>query len=602
MTEEEYRREQEELQRLVNEYNSLVQRRNSLVVQYNALVEELNYSLSATVEVIGRASAMHQYIVPQLNQSTAYVGEVAEAVKAVEREIDDLSTKYFIIKNISTASKKLTQLNDEYQHKFGLYNTLRRVTLGYVVGVDSNIISNESLRKMAEKNYLQNADYWISHCLMATMLWVSDEPEAANRAVERAMNIDAHKSALFFLLINLRFGRADAAAKWFEYYINDIDPMNIGDEIRILLQAYLYNICGEDPEFRQRIREEFNNLLATIREQSSGYDNVIERRVLEFIAAQVHKTSAEFMELQECCTDYRNMISVLESAEKNALFAKHFQELYEADSDSPKNLIERIQNVLYDLISTYDEAEMAIVREMDYNEMVLTARGDLTAARQMYDVKYRPERPQSLGDLMIKLALPVGTDEVDIRVRKFAVAFLCSNIISAFETFQKNYRAADTEQHKTVIDSFEVVVDEKKPEEAMVALRGLYKKNRRKFIARDKGVKALTVFTWIFWIAWVASVIYAAVTYVNTGSWSPLCIILFALAFLLAVGFTVWLLFRRRKVGDAVTAQMNRALEKLEKVIKAIGEWRQLFVAADANSALLHEVLEKFKISEEEGQ
>lgn len=599
MTSEEYARQQEELERLVNEYNRLVDRRNRLVEEYNYLVQELQYSLNATVDAINNAAVVQRYVVPRLDYSAGHVVEIAGLVGSVQEEIERLSEKYFIIKNISTASKKLTQLNDEYQRNFGLYNTLRRVALGYVVGVDSNIISNERLRKTVEKNYLQNADYWISHCLMATMLWVSDEPEAAQRAVEKAMSLDQHKSSLYFLLINLHFGRSEAAALWFEYYMQDIDVTNIGDEIRILLQAYLYNVCGDNAEFKAKMRATFNELLSSIKDRTANYDNEICNRALEFISSYVHKTSEEFIELQSSCLDYPSLITALENAEKNAEFARYFDELYNEDSDAPKNMIDRIQNVLYDLINTYDEAEMQILRSMDYNEMVLQARGDVAAAQKMYNTKYKPQKPQTLGDLMVKLALPSSGDEVDIRVRKFAVTFLCESIITAFDKFKKEYNASVSDEHEVRVDSFKVTVSEKDPQGAVNELKNCYKKNRNKFIRSDKGVKALTVFTWLFWILWVGCTVASVVFLAQGEEWPVVLIILFATTFLLAVGFTIWLIFRRKKVGAAASLRRENGLEKLLKIIEAIKDWRNRFTLADEQSAALIEVLSKFKSSEE---
>lgn len=599
MTEEEYAREQEELQRLINEYNRLVDRRNLLVAEYNALAEELQYLINATIEAIDYAARVQKHVVPKLDYSAGNVVEIAELVSSVQAEIEQLSTKYFIIKNISTASKSLTELNNEYQRNFGLYNLLRRVALGYVVGIDKHIISNEKLRETVEKNYLQNADYWISHCLMATMLWVSDEKEAAERAINKAMSIDQHKSSLYFLLINLHFGRSDAASKWFEYYIQDVDVSNIGDEISILLQAYLYNICGDDLEFKNKMSQEFNDLLISIKNNTTNYDNAIKNRVLEFISAHVHKTTEEFIELQRTCKDYSKMIDALENAEKNALFAKEFEELYNDDNTAPKNMIERIRNVLYDLIDTYDEAEMKIMRSMDYNEMVLKARGDIAAAQKMYDTKYRPERPQTMGDLMVKLAIPSTGDEVDVRVRKFAVSFLCENIIAAFEAFKKQYNCSVSDCHEANIDSFKIVVDEKEPAKAKSELSNCYKKNRNKFISRDKKVKTLTIFTWIFWIVWVGCTAFAGYSFSQNNEWSPILIALFAAPFLLAVGFTVWLIFQRRKAGAFVTARMNKGLETLDAVIHAIQDWRNKLTVADKQSVILTEVLNKFSTKEE---
>lgn len=599
MTKEEYERQQEELERLVNEYNRLVDRRNRLAEEYNYLVEELQYSLGATIDAINNAVAVQNYVVPRLDYSTGHVAEIAKLVSNVKVEIEQLSNRYFIMKNISTASKKLTQLNNEYQRNFGLYNTLRRVALGYVVGVDKHIVSSEKLREMVEKNYLQNADYWISHCLMATMLWVSDEKEAAERAVAKAMSIDQHKSSLYFLLINLHFGRSEAAARWFEYYIQDIDVTNIGDEIRILLQAYLYNICGEDMSFKAKMRDTFNALLSSIKNHTSNYDATICNRVLEFVSAHVHKTSEEFIELQDTCADYQTLISALENAEKNSKFAEYFDGLFDEDSDAPKNMIERIQNVLYDLINTYDEAEMEIMRSMDYNDMILRARGDISAAQKMYDTKYQPQKPQTMGELMIKLALPSNDDDVDIRVRKFAVTFLCESIISAFEMFKKQYNEAVKDSHEVTIDSFKVTVTEAAPQEAAIELRNHYKKNRNKLIRREKAVKVLTIFTWLFWLSWIGCTAYSAYVLSQQPSWPILVIVLFALTFVLAVGFTIWLIFRRKKAGAFVIVRMNKGLEKLSSVVEAIKDWRNKFTAADEQSVALIEALNKFKSSEE---
>ena len=108
---------------------------------------------------------------------------------------------------------------------------------------------------------------------------------------------------------------------WFEYYLQDIDVTNIGDEVRILLQAYLYNICGDDANFKAKMSNAFYLLLSSIKNNTNNYDGTIRNRVLEFISAHVHKTSEEFIALQTTCSDYPRLISALEDAEKNLEFA-----------------------------------------------------------------------------------------------------------------------------------------------------------------------------------------------------------------------------------------------------------------------------------------
>ena len=119
MTQEEYDRYMAEQERLINEYNALVARKSRLIDEYNMLVEELTYAIEATVSVINQTNKVKNYIVPRLTESEAAVTVVNGMVKDVQREIEQLAEKYFLMKNISTASKKMMQLNNEYQQKFG---------------------------------------------------------------------------------------------------------------------------------------------------------------------------------------------------------------------------------------------------------------------------------------------------------------------------------------------------------------------------------------------------------------------------------------------------------------------------------------------------
>ena len=79
---------------------------------------------------------------------------------------------------------------------------------------------------------------------LALMLWASDEKEAAGRALEKALFMDPQKSALYFMLINLRFSRVQTAQNWFVNYMDRVNPSNLGGEWQYLLQAYLAGAFG----------------------------------------------------------------------------------------------------------------------------------------------------------------------------------------------------------------------------------------------------------------------------------------------------------------------------------------------------------------------
>ena len=140
----------------------------------------------------------------------------------------------------------MTKYSDEYYTKFAFYHELRRVTLGFVIGLDAHIVSDESMRKKVEKVYLKNTDYWLAYAAMSVMLWASNEQEAAYRAMNKAMTMDGYKSCVFYILINLRFSRVDVARNWYITLLEKSDANNLGEEWQYVLHAYLVGAMRND--------------------------------------------------------------------------------------------------------------------------------------------------------------------------------------------------------------------------------------------------------------------------------------------------------------------------------------------------------------------
>ena len=249
MTEEEAR----EYNRLVNEYNRLV-------AENNRMIEEINYAQESMVVLANNMATVSANVVPNVKYVSEQVNVADTDVSTLMRALEDLTRQYFIFKELSTASKNLTQYNDEYFTKFQFFNELRRITLGYVIGLDSYIISNESLRKKVEKCYLANTDYWLAYAIMSVMLWASNEKSAAYRALHKALKMDSKKSSVFYMLVNLRFGRIDPAAKWYLYYLDRTDVNDLGDEWQKLLQAYLSGALGADPKLEKAAEEYYQKI------------------------------------------------------------------------------------------------------------------------------------------------------------------------------------------------------------------------------------------------------------------------------------------------------------------------------------------------------
>ena len=151
MTEEEY-------QAKVDEYNRLVERYNYLVQENANLEAEINMIVNNCYIVAENISKVAQPVVKDVKYLSDNLDVVTDEVETLYRALVDITEKYSLFKNLSTASKNLTQYNDQYYTKFHFYNELRRITLGFIIGVDSCIVGSETIRKKVEKAYLANTD------------------------------------------------------------------------------------------------------------------------------------------------------------------------------------------------------------------------------------------------------------------------------------------------------------------------------------------------------------------------------------------------------------------------------------------------------------
>ena len=252
---------QEEANRLVEEYNALVEEYNALVSENAQLRQELKVSTENVYVLSQNANVVGNSVYKRVSALQKYIGSTEMDTSQVLEAIKELTEQYFTYKALAEAAKMLTKYTDEYNTKYKYYNELRRITLGYIIGVDAGIISDEGSRKKVEKAYLENTEYWLAYCTMAVMLWKSDEKEAAYRALEKSLKMNYQSSCLFYMLVNMRFKRLDAARKWYVNYLDRTDMKNPGREWRYLLQAYLMGAFGYDAEFEQLVNQNFNKML-----------------------------------------------------------------------------------------------------------------------------------------------------------------------------------------------------------------------------------------------------------------------------------------------------------------------------------------------------
>jgi len=582
VTDEEIQREREEAERLIREINATIDRINR-VNQENAELEyELEVSIQNVKTLIGNCGEMDRAVYEDMGFLSGRVGEADISTKHVFDSLNELTAQYFTFKKISTASKNVTQFTDEYHTRFSYYNELRRISLGYVVGIDSHIISSESARKKVEKAYLQNTEYWLAYCISAVMLWANNEPEAAQRAMSKSLSINYFNSCLFYLLINLRFNRIDAAKKWYVNYLDRADMNDLGDEWQYLLQAYLFGAFGSDEEFQDVVAQCFQNMLAQVEVTTVDFAKKFTQKAIEFAELYVHKSELEYTTLRRTCSEYEEMHGLLSTAEKNAEIAKYDDALAAAEGTEVVDLPQRIENVLYSLVNNYDDVELKVVQKIKYNEAVISARGDVTIAQANYDAMFAEQRrKKNLGDLLLSWAFAHDSSQADVSVKRFSISFMKEAISKGFEKFVEAYRQKEKEKYTFTIDDCTLVCSEDDLVEAEKKLEDYYDKNKVRDTFKDKyiliysGMCAAAVLLLLVLLAFFSPVILTIAILVG-----------------LAGSFLLW----RRIVdmGKILQEKKRKGKLLLKQALDELTQWRKAYKDADAQSADMLNAIARF--------
>jgi len=582
MTDEERAAIEAEAAQLQSEINSLISRINYIMQENARLEQELSVSINNVYVLINNCQTMDKAVYERMDWLSGVVGEAEIDIKDLLIALNELTVQYFIFKNISTASKNMTQFTDEYYTTFSYYHDLRRITLGYVIGLDAHIIGDETLRKKVEKAYLQNTDYWLAYAISAVMLWKSGEKEAAERAMSKSLSMSYFKSCLFFLLINLRFNRMEAARKWYISYLDCVDVNNLGSEWQYLLQAYLVGAFNADKAFQGQVAGCFKNMLEQVEITTVDFGKKFADKAFEFANVYIHSTEHDYFMLRRHCAQYDEMKFLLSNAEKNAHIAKYYNTLAETEADEARDLAQHIENVLYSLVNSYDDDEYKVVQKLKYNEAVVAAKGDLTAAQAKYNSMFADEKiNKSLGDMFLYWAFDEDKSQTNIIVKHFAITFMKDWIAKGFSWFAEKYRQNERVKYDINIDECNLQCGEDDFEKSKPVLERHYDKSKKKDVIKDKFVLIYSA------LCAVALIILIIMPFAFSK-------IALTIAILIGVGSSFLLWRRIVDLGKILKEKKRQGVLKLKQILDEIRQWRSNYKEADAQNADLISAIEKF--------
>ena len=111
------------------------------------------------------------------------------------------------------------------------------------------------------------------------------------------------------------------------------------------------------------------------------------------LRAHIYIRQSRDFPISNCyCTSYQEMENMLTDAEKNSVIAERYGKLLDTGDETSEDIAQRIENVLYALVNSYDDAELEVVKKIRYNDAVLSAQGDVTKAQEKYEQEFGSDK------------------------------------------------------------------------------------------------------------------------------------------------------------------------------------------------------------------
>ena len=322
---------------------------------------------------------------------------------------------------MQSAHENILRLDQVIREKFDSNIKVRKTVMGVVKDFDINLCRNSTIEELSEELWITSSRYWLSYALIAISAWVNDSKVLAGNAVGESVRTNAIKSNLFFCLLNLRFGRMDVAKKWLREYLRSVIPEEMSDETAVLLQAYINGVFGTDKSLEYEVQSVIDEWVRSINmdeELTEELVNAFERYIATinvnpaFPCAALSQHCGNLAEIRAPYVEsfkYDQMIALVDSLDVEMIV------------QNASNYKQRIDAIITDLITNYDEEEQEIRSQKEYYQLVMDNKGNVEAAEAQYEERQRiRNQTQNFGRKLLDWALYKSSDEVDVHVRKFA--------------------------------------------------------------------------------------------------------------------------------------------------------------------------------------
>ena len=491
--------------------------------------------------------------VNDVNTSTANIQATTNQIYA---NIEKFKTEMLHGEEKQIAHENILRIDQIIKEQFSNHIAIRRTVMGVVRDFDINLVRNSTIQELSEELWITSSRYWLSYALIAITAWVNNYPEVAKNALAESGRKDAIKTTLFFCLTNLRFGRMEAAKKWFYEYFKTLDPTMLQQETAILLQSFLNGIFGKDKELEHEVIQLIDEWISIINDNEQISNELLDSYE-KYIANLNMPVQFSYQSLLQFC---KNAAEVEKSYKDVSKYDSLLDFVRSLDVDSEpqdsENYKSRIDAILINLISNYDAEELELKKQQEYYRLIVENNGMVEQAEAQYQAMEELENNQfNIGKQMLKWAIYDDSDQTDVQVRKFGFQNTKSWFKKAVENFDAKLQESLPTQYSLHIDTWEGISNGNDQSEQVQSLKNHFDNNKfQNMFVNTPNILAAILFIVSAGLAFVT--LYALIV---TG---------------LSAGFLV---FRVLTALKAYPKRVQAAIDNLNACMGEITEFRRYF-------------------------
>ncbi|WDA44178.1 hypothetical protein [Fusobacterium nucleatum] len=528
------------------------------------------------------------------------VDQVDDNVKIVYNEVEKLANEFReYVEMQSLANRKaeakmnLSAIRDKLKDNFGHYDVVRRTATGILQANDLAIVKSSMLSHVTEKQMIETPNYWLTPCLVALAAWINDDKALAERALAEGIRRNDEKTSLFFGLICRRIGRENSSLKWFARYLEVQDEEKLDRKAVIVLDAFASGLLGNDTEnfVYQQIQEWMSNLEAKpgfTERQLDNWKNAINSK-------RVPLKSGLYPYLEKYSNTWGNLQDVLEGANLNNDLYEYFKKVFEQKEETKKLKVE-LDKILDSLVTEFDEEELPLKREEQFEELVVRYNGSeskahaqMTLEKSVYD-DYR-----DFMQLLTDASMNPEESKSSVATQKFATALSRNNIVTAFNDIVAQNRMNVPYDIEINVDTFnDKTQDGEDEEEVLNRFENLVEQEKQTDLSKLK----LNMFEQFCLFGGAAVVLYGIIKSFMDKSFAFITIIL-------GIGLIIYHFTAKQKVQKLIQKTIENYAQKLEsgkQIIRAtiaeIVDFRIEFTEKDAESKKVLDFFEQIKPEE----